>query len=155
MILTKKKMAVFTSIIIILMIAAIIISKKISPISLKLWGEINTNQNVAVQGYDVVNYQRNHVAVLGDSQQQINWNGVLWHFASEANKNLFMLNPKKYAPQYGGYCSFAVSKGVTADSDPKVWHIENNKLYLFMDSGVKKEWIANKGVIASDKNWEG
>ena len=64
--------------------------------------------------------------------------------------------PKKYAPQLGGYCALAVSKGFTAQIDPNSWHIEDGKLYLFNDDNVKSDWLAelDNGVVKQcEVNW--
>ena len=154
MTLSKKKIAGISGLILILMIAGFVVTKKISPIGANWWGEINNSSGVALAGYDVVAYQTMSKAVSGDSQYKTSWHNIEWHFSSEANKNLFLASPEQYAPQYGGYCSFAVSKGVMANTDPLVWHVENNKLYLFMDEGVKSDWISGNGIVDSERNWQ-
>ena len=85
------------------------------------------------------------------------YQGAVWQFSSEANKAKFVANPAKYAPQYGGYCAWAVSQGYTASGDPKQWKIVGGKLYLNYDASVQKRWEKNiPGFIqAADKNWPG
>ena len=63
--------------------------------------------------------------------------------------------PEKYAPQYGGYCAWAVSQGYTASSDPTAWKIVNGKLYLNYSVGVQRKWSEDiPGNIAkADSNW--
>ena len=153
MALSKKKLTGIIGLIFILMIAGFIVSKKISPTGTNWWGQINNDSGVAIAGYDVVAYQTMNKALVGNSQYKTSWHEAEWHFSSEENKALFLATPESYAPQYGGYCSFAVSKGVTANIDPQVWHVENNKLYLFMDEGVKSDWLGGNGVMDSDRNW--
>jgi hypothetical protein len=55
---------------------------------------------------------------------------VTWHFAYEKNRNVFIASPKKYKPQFGGFCAYAASYGQAADIDPNAWTIIDNKLYL-------------------------
>src|SRR5205085_9542520 len=57
--------------------------------------------------------------VKGDSDYSFEWNGAEWRFASAAHRDLFKADPVKYAPQYGGYCAWAVSRGYTAGIDPR------------------------------------
>jgi len=153
MYLTKRKVSLFCGLFFIAFVVSFIMAKKISPIGLKLWGDINHNSGIAIDGYDPVAYQTISKATLGSSQYKYHWHGTDWHFSSKENMSLFKSSPKKYAPQYGGYCSFAVSKGVTATTSPEVWYVENDKLYLFMDEEVKADWIKSKGVKNSDENW--
>lgn len=58
---------------------------------------------VALKGYDPVAYFTMGKPVKGDNQFEHEWNGARWLFASQEHKDLFMANPEKYAPQYGGY----------------------------------------------------
>ena len=150
---TKNKIILVSVFFLALYLAGLIMIKKISPVGFKIWGETNTSSGVAIKGYDPVSYQTINKASLGSHKFKLNWHGADWHFVNQENKTLFEQSPTQYAPQYGGYCSFAVSKGVTADIDPKVWHIENNKLYLFMDKDVKHDWVKDKSITKSDENW--
>jgi len=69
--------------------------------------------------------------------------------------NLFKAAPEKYAPQFGGYCSFAVSTGFTAKIDPTAFAVIDNKLYLYNDQTFKEKWFTNpQENLAKDiKNW--
>ena len=69
---------------------------------------------------------------------------------------LFSADPETYAPQFGGFCSFAVSKGFTADIMADAWHIEDEKLYVFADINVRDEWVRTIGEGSLEKsttNW--
>lgn len=66
-------------------------------------GEINTNKGIAIEGYDTVAYFTENAAIKGRPEFRFRWKNAEWHFASAENKNLFADNPRKYAPQYGGY----------------------------------------------------
>ena len=93
----------------------------------------------------------------GDSEFSYEWGDATWQFSSADNMALFIQDPESYAPQFGGFCSFAVSKGFTADISPDAWHINDGKLYVFMDKKVQAEWvsgIADGTLEASSTNWE-
>ena len=113
--------------------------------------------NLAVSGYDPVAYFTDSKPVKGKSSITHKYMGAVWQFSSEANKAKFVANPEKYAPQYGGYCAWAVSQGYTASGDPKQWKIVNGKLYLNYDASVQKRWEKDiPGFIAAaNKNWPG
>ena len=83
----------------------------------------------AVGGYDPVAYFTEGKPVAGNSGITHQWKGATWRFASEKNRDLFKAEPAKYAPQYGGYCAWAVSQGYTAKGDPNHWKIVDGKLY--------------------------
>ncbi len=109
----------------------------------------------AIDGYDPVAYFKQKKPVRGNKQHVYKWRGANWHFSSAANLGLFKKNPQKYAPQYGGFCAYAVSKGHTADIDPNAWDIHKGKLYLNYDKDVQKKWRKNKDgyIIKANKNW--
>ncbi len=67
----------------------------------------------------------------------------------------FQAQPEVYAPQYGGYCAYALSQGATAPGDPNVWQIVDGKLYLNVNEAVGKIWANdNPGYITkADANW--
>ncbi len=43
---------------------------------------------------------------------------------------MFIADPRRYEPQFGGYCAYAVSLNTTAHGDPYQWAIVNDKLYV-------------------------
>ena len=65
------------------------------------------------------------------------WMGTEWRFASAKHRDLFAENPEKYAPQYGGWCAWAVSQGYPASVDPEAWRIVDGKLYLNYSKSVQ------------------
>ena len=110
---------------------------------------------VAVEGYDPVAYFTEGGPVEGSRQFEHAWQGATWRFASAAHRDLFAADPAKYAPQYGGYCAYAVARGYTAEIDPEAWRIVDGKLYLNYDREVQKLWEADLAghVRAADANW--
>jgi YHS domain-containing protein len=111
--------------------------------------------NTAIKGYDTVAYFNESKAVKGNKEYQYEWKGVTWQFANQKNLDLFAAKPEDYAPQYGGWCSYAVSQNSTASIEPDQFTIFNNKLYLNYDSSVNKKWLANKEqyINDADKYW--
>jgi YHS domain-containing protein len=111
--------------------------------------------NVAVGGHDAVAYFRGGKPVLGSRDHSVQSQGAEYRFASAANRDAFQAEPARYAPQYGGYCAWAVAQGYTAPGDPKVWKIVNGKLYLNYNQDVGRKWEADvPGFIRKgDANW--
>lgn len=109
----------------------------------------------AVGGYDPVAYFTENKPVKGSADFSLDYKGVQWRFASAANRDRFRANPEMYAPQYGGYCAWAVAQGSTASGDPLRWKIVDQKLYLNYDEDVQRKWEKDiPGFIqAADKNW--
>lgn len=109
----------------------------------------------AVGGYDPVVYFTEGKPVAGNSSFTHQWKGATWRFASEKNRDLFKASPEKYAPQYGGYCAWAVSQGYTAKGDPNHWKVVDGKLYLNYDASVQRNWEKDiPGHIGNaNRNW--
>ena len=110
---------------------------------------------LALDGHDAVAYFKTGKPTKGSPEHALTWNGAAWHFASADNKAAFEANPQAYAPQYGGYCAWAVSQGYTAPGRPQHWRIVDGKLYFNYDAGVQRRWERDiPGFIASaDRNW--
>ena len=111
--------------------------------------------NVAVKGYDPVAYFTVGEPVKGSKNHQLEWNGANWRFASQENLEAFQAEPERYAPQYGGYCAWAVSQGYTAGIDPDVWNIVDDKLYLNYSRKTRSQWAEDipGHIAAGDANW--
>jgi YHS domain-containing protein len=110
---------------------------------------------LAVGGYDAVAYHTQNKPALGTDEFTHMWKGATWRFASKENLDAFVKEPEKYAPQYGGYCAFAVGHGSLASGDPKIWKIVNGKLYLNLNQSVQKSWERDIPGLTkrADANW--
>lgn len=112
--------------------------------------------NKAVSGYDTVAYFTEGKPVKGDSQWQTEYQGADWYFSSQQHLEMFKADPEKYAPQYGGYCAWAVSaKNDFASADPNYWAIVDGKLYLNYDRGVQEWWNDDRAghIKQANANW--
>ena len=141
---------------VVVLFSVFLIVKKVSPVGWGWWGSYNTSSGLALKGYDPVAYFNSEQPTPGNSQFAHDWGGGTWKFSSAENRDLFSNSPESYAPQFGGFCSFAVSKGFTADISPEAWHIDGGKLYVFADKNVKDSWVAGLDEGSLEKsaaNW--
>ena len=106
-------------------------------------GEYNTlYANLGAKGYDVVAYFTEGHPVKGLDRYTHNYGGVTWQFSSKEHRDAFAADPAKYAPQYGGFCSWGVSQGKLFDVDPEHgWAIVDGKLYLNFNGDIHKTWL--------------
>jgi len=111
--------------------------------------------NKAVSGYDPVAYFTEGKPVKGSKKHLLKYEGADWYFASQANLELFKAEPTKYAPQYGGYCAYAVGIGQTAKGNPKNWDIVDGKLYLNYNRKFQKKWNKDQAsyIERGNANW--
>ncbi len=112
-------------------------------------------RGVAVGGYDPVAYFTVGKPQRGSKKFTTKYMGATWRFRTAANRDAFKANPKKYAPQYGGYCAWAVAQNDTAKGDPKHWKIVKGMLYLNYNANIQRRWEKNYATFikTGDKNW--
>lgn len=117
--------------------------------------QVYAENGIAIRGTDPVAYFTQGEPVSGSAEYTYDWNGATWQFASAEHRDLFAANPEQYAPEYGGYCAWAVSQGYTASIDPEAWKIVDGQLYLNYDKRVQQRWARDiPGNIAkANQNW--
>lgn len=121
--------------------------------------QFNLENGLAIQGYDPVAYFTQNKAAEGNKQLTAVFEGVTYRFSSAANKELFVKDPKKYEPQYGGWCAYAMgATGEKVEIDPETFKILNGKLYLFYHSWTNNtltKWNKDEPTLKSkaDKSW--
>ncbi len=109
----------------------------------------------AIGGYDPVAYFAEGEPVKGLSQYSYRWNGATWHFSSAEHRDRFRADPQSFAPQYGGYCAYAVAHGATAPTNADAWSIVDGKLYLNYSLAVRENWRKDtpRFIRRADRNW--
>jgi YHS domain-containing protein len=122
--------------------------------------DYNVKKGFVANGYDVVAYFNNH-AVEGNKQFSTQFDGVKYKFSSQENLSAFLKNPKKYIPQYGGYCAYAIgTKSEKVSINPETFEIKDGRLYLFYNAWgtntleLWKKENETKLQQQADKNWE-
>jgi YHS domain-containing protein len=117
---------------------------------------VNLKNGIAIQGYDPVAYFEKKEAIKGNKEITATNDGSTYYFSSEENKTLFLENPSKFQPQYGGYCSYGMSEGYKAPVDPTAFTIVEDKLYLNYSHKVKQEWTKNRAtrIEKANEHWE-
>ncbi len=117
---------------------------------------VNTDQTgLALHGYDAVAYITDRRAVQGSPAFEYAWSGATWRFATAANRDRFAENPAAFAPQFGGYCAWAVSRNYTADVDPEAFEVVSGKLYLNYSKLVQLRWKMDRAgnIAKGEQNW--
>jgi YHS domain-containing protein len=110
---------------------------------------------IAIKGYDTVAYFKTGKAVRGNKSFSFQWHGMAWYFSNKENRDLFTASPEKYAPQYDGYCAWAMTEARKAKTDPEVWKIVNGKLYLNCSREAYQKWSRDipGNIKKADANW--
>ncbi|MCU0422431.1 MAG: YHS domain protein [Bacteroidia bacterium] len=119
----------------------------------------NLEKGLAIQGYDPVAYFIAGKAVKGNKLISAHVQGAIYYFSTETNKKIFLTNPVKYEPQYGGWCAYAMGDyGKKVEVDPETFKILDGKLYLFYNAYLNNTLTSwNKDEknlkIKADANW--
>jgi len=112
---------------------------------------------LGVHGFDTVALSTGGSVIHGEATHTIVNDGVAYYFATAEAASLFANDPEKYAPQYGGFCAYAVALGKKFDGDPRFADIVAGKLYLFVNASIFAEYKKDKENILkeADKMWAG
>ncbi|MFE3868466.1 YHS domain-containing (seleno)protein [Flavobacterium sp. LS2P90] len=122
--------------------------------------QYNLENKIAIQGFDPVAYFKQSKAIKGKKEIATTYQGVLYYFSSQSNKDAFTKNPASYEPQFGGWCAYALgSSGDKVDINPETFKILVGKLYLFYNAyfnNTLKSW--NKDEVnlkkKAETNWK-
>jgi YHS domain-containing protein len=119
----------------------------------------NTEDGIAIKGYDPVAYFTQNKAIKGKKELAISHQGIVYYFSSAQNKELFKAAPFKYEPEYGGWCAYAMgNSGEKVSIDPETFKLANGRLYLFYNrffTNTLKDWNKNEATLKknADTNW--
>lgn len=122
--------------------------------------EYNLENKVALQGYDPVAYFIQKKALKGKTTLATTYEGVVYYFSTQANKEIFAKNPSQYEPQFGGWCAYAMGANAEkVEINPETFKIVDGKLYVFYNAyfnNTLKSW--NKDEVnlkkKADANWK-
>lgn len=116
-----------------------------------------TGNQLALDGYDPVAFFTDSKPVRGQASITATHRGATYRFASETNRDTFLSDRDRYAPQFGGYCAFGVSLGSLFPTKIETWQIIDGRLLLNKDLGIKKKFDKNKtkNLAKADSNWPG
>ena len=116
----------------------------------------NVNKDgVILDGYDTVAYFTNNQAVKGSADFASSYDGAIFWFASAEHKAQFDGAPEKYAPAFGGFCAYAVSRKALRPVDPAIFHFVDGRLFL---QHTKKAYDLFErdeagNTVRADRNW--
>ncbi|MEO1048981.1 MAG: YHS domain-containing (seleno)protein [Bacteroidota bacterium] len=118
------------------------------------------NSNIALQGYSPVSYLDLGLAQKGVKQYKSEYEKVIYYFTSGEQKTKFDKNPKRYLPQYGGYCAFGVYAGAKFRPDPNKFIVKDGQYFLFLynlELDAQQLWLKEKNhsglVKKANQNW--
>ncbi|KAJ1459365.1 hypothetical protein M885DRAFT_495609 [Pelagophyceae sp. CCMP2097] len=137
-------------------------------------GDCSSNELPALMGYDVVAYfslvHGTDCAVLGSAAFAAEYDGLQWWFSTAENRDLFVAEPTKFAPQFGGFCALGIAAETAWSAEHlgppvAVWDdsglycrdsyvVADGKLYLFNVNAYTK-WSSDQAgyIAAANARW--
>lgn len=110
---------------------------------------------IGIYGWDPVSYFTEAQPLQGSGDFEYIWQNVPWHFASAANRDIFKSAPEVYAPQFGGHGAMGIARGYVSDSDPKIYLMFKQRLYLFYSAASREAFMLapDEAAIAAEERW--
>jgi len=110
---------------------------------------------IAIGGMDPVSYFTDAAPLAGKPEHEFYWMGAPWHFANEANLEIFKRHPEIYAPQYGGHGAMSMARGFVSDSDPRLYAVFKQRLFLFYSAANREAFLLSPDDAArrGAANW--
>jgi hypothetical protein len=110
---------------------------------------------VMLLGFDPVAYRSAGSPTRGSPEHVVELPARSYYFATAQNKALFIADPQRYEPQYGGFCASGAAFAVKLGSDPTAWVIRDDRLFIFGDVLGRTAWELDPAwnVAHADKLW--
>ena len=107
--------------------------------------EYNLQAGVGLKGYDPVSYfpEGGGQGQAGLQNLKLDYMGARYFFATAQNLDLFVENPEKYEPTYGGWCAYAMASGSKVDIQPTIYTVNENRLHFFVSKRAKQNFDAD------------
>lgn len=104
----------------------------------------NLRNEKFIGGHDPVSYIVDNQAVPGRESIYYEYDGIKFYFTSAAHKEIFIKDPRRFIPEYKGWCAYAMAiDGELVDVDPKKFKVIDGKIYLFYNgfwADTLKKW---------------
>lgn len=124
--------------------------------SIVTWVQTDPLTGIAMGGMDPVSYFTEAAPLPGHPDYEFVWMGAPFQFANQANLDVFERNPEIYAPQYGGHGAMSMSRGFISDSDPSIYVVYKQRLYLFYSASNREAFLLapDAAAVKGQEHWQ-
>jgi YHS domain-containing protein len=148
---------ILTMFALLLPLFALVFAQMSAPAAQSVVSYITTDPltGIAIGGMDPVTYFTEPAPLQGKPDHEVYWMGAPWHFVSEANLEVFKRHPEIYAPQYGGHGAMSMARGFVSDSDPSLYTVFKDRLFLFYSAANREAFLLSPDAAArrGAANW--
>jgi hypothetical protein len=116
---------------------------------------VDPRTGLALYGFDPVGYFTDGKPVMGHTDLEYAFAGVVWQFRNEGNRAAFSDHPDVYMPCYGGYDPVSIGRGLAIPGHPAIWVMVESHIYLFADAASRGAFLGDpQGTIsAASAKW--
>jgi len=124
--------------------------------SIVTWIQTDPLTGIAIGGMDPVSYFTEPAPLPGRADYEFTWMGAPFQFANQANLDIFMRHPDLYAPRYGGHGAMSMARGFISDSDPLIYTVFKQRLYLFYSAANREAFLLSPdaAAISGEQHWQ-
>lgn len=110
----------------------------------------------AIGGMDPVSYFTEAAPLRGRAELEQQWQGAVWIFSSEANRDVFRAHPELYSPQYGGHGAMSMARGFVSDADPNLYALYKQRLFLFYSASNREAFLLapDAAALRGAEHWQ-
>ena len=110
-----------------------------------------------LKGFDPVAYFTMGRHTPGKPEIKAEHDGVTYRFVSEEHRSMFVREPVKFMPQFGGFCANGIVYGIPWGGDADTWKMIDGKLYIFGGESSKKYFLMDerKNLALAEQYWNG
>ena len=114
-----------------------------------------TDSILMLKGHDPVAYFTLGKLTPGRADIKADFDGATYRFMNDVHKTMFVKEPGKYVPQYGGFCSNGIAYGIPWGGDADTWKIIDGKLYIFGGESSRRYFLMleKANLALADRYW--
>ena len=114
------------------------------------------HRNLMLKGYDPVAYFTLGKPVPGKVEIAVRHDGLDYRFTTEEHRKMFLANPERFVPKYGGFCAQGIAYAVMFGGEAEKFQIINDRLFIFGDQGAIDGWNSSpkKHLEYAEHYWE-
>ncbi|MEO0398118.1 MAG: YHS domain-containing (seleno)protein [Pseudomonadota bacterium] len=107
------------------------------------WIARDPETQIAIGGFDPVSYfeidgEDKTFPERGDVRLTARFHDAVFLFSSKAHRDIFLANPERFTPAFGGYDPVLLSQGRYLAADPRRWTIYKGQLYLSRTASLQR-----------------
>ncbi|MXN65435.1 twin-arginine translocation pathway signal protein [Stappia sp. GBMRC 2046] len=111
---------------------------------------VEPSTGYALSGHDPLSYFIGGRPRSGDPSIEYRWDGAVWVFVNEGNRDAFVTDPDVYAPQFTGCDPQALAEGYATTGNPMIFAIIDSRLYLFHSEVNRFLFLSNPSLLLED-----